>query len=153
VYGMNAEAVRYIEKKLQGESQKQWSAVDTKMALEKLEKMMPTDLKERRKYEDLAEWYTMNAGKHGWHQQYDRGCLSKEGMNEWMGSWYERIGSILVYGSRWWMGPKATSDSALIAPRLEVHEYVIKQIREQLNELRKDVETKAGKQPSNAVKF
>ena len=174
VYGCSLETVRYVELKLKDEAGKQWAEVDANKALVNLNRWMPTDLSPKATYGELGNWYVKYNGA-SWCAVYDSECLKKQGYQNW-GGWdgeykdikwssYERIcGRRKGRGrsgtkvgrtdkaQRWNRYGKWIRDGGetFISPSGKIHDDVVKTIREQLNELRNDVETKV-KRSSNAV--
>jgi hypothetical protein len=157
VYGANLEAVRYIEKTLQKEeAQKQWSMVDVQLALDHRIKIMPSELRKGATYKELGQWYTKEAEKGWWNKWYDDICGEVENTYRWEHNWHGRQA-----GWKWIKrkeeeindkNPVAVIAESgglrLIFPSRTTHDAVIKQIYDQLEELRKEIEIKAGKQPS-----
>jgi hypothetical protein len=169
IYGMNYEAVKYVESKLDAkERRQQWLTVDLKKALEILERTMPTELKEGATYKDLAEWYGKNSNKGEWCKVYDAHCKEKEGtpwdsrairwedrafliiesLNNVVGNPYVKSSALstvghIVYGNkRPLMGHKMEFVEVMLVPRRCVYDVVINQIRESLYALRKEIEAK-----------
>ena len=177
VYGCSLETVRYVELKLKDEAEKQWAQVDTNKALENLNRWMPTDLSPNATHGELGKWYVKYNGA-SWCAVYDSECLKKEGFPNWGGKAHNCTDYVSIWtsadalwgahGSRvnrnenhsfdYW-GPDRTFYTSqtqpyirgcLLSPSRKVHNDVVKTIREQLNELRNDVETKV-KRSFNAV--
>jgi len=162
VYGTNLEALRYIEGKLKKEeAELQWSEVYVERAKKEIASEMPRELRAGATQRELAEWYE-NSGLDKMKRLYDVLCLKIEGFDKWDSvggceSFLGRAAWTRKQGRSWNDPPNidlTIMDSAcrsgrgnLFLPSRWTHDSVVNQIRNQLNELKKLVETKAVKQP------
>ena len=175
VYGCSLETVRYVELKLKDEAEKQWAQVNANKALKNLNRWMPTDLSPNATHEELGIWYVKHNGA-SWCAVYELECLKRAGSKYWHGCNGEpavtaqtptieshanhylwdaansRVHYIklLGYTKTPMLQSKPLQFDGLLSPSREIHDDVVNTIREQLNELRNDVETKV-KRSSNAV--
>ncbi|MBA3535021.1 MAG: hypothetical protein H0T84_00160 [Tatlockia sp.] len=162
IYSGNLKTVQNIESTLQyAELKEQWIKIDARNAIEHIENLIPKDLSTNSSYKELGEWYSTNEAM-PWIESYDNACLFHEGLIHWNeNQWVNRIKlypEVLLHGwfqpgSECVIAPKTcletnynekTSIKLLMAPSREVHDNVVKLIREELLELKYHVEIYAG---------
>jgi len=158
VYSCNLELVRYIEGKLKDKATEQWAKVDPIKANESINSQMPTELPINSTYRQLGKWYIKHNGM-SWCGVYDREALKKMGKKKWNISWrgngWDDDSKVNVYACWDWRkkiwNEGLASDwdkedsGVLYAPSFKVHQDVVMSIRQQLDELKYDVSTKAKK--------
>jgi hypothetical protein len=163
VYGTNLDAVKYIESKLNEAAKLQWSEVDVEKAKSEIESEMPKELRRWATNAELAAWYAMGGGMDRKKGEYDRLCLQvlSNPDGKCLGweddDWTARSKSIPVQLKRF-LGAPIVEDTGicglkspdekgrynkLLCPSRTEHDAAVKKIIEQLNDLRKAVETKA----------
>lgn len=162
VYGTNLEALKYIEGKLKKEeAELQWSEVFLERAKKEIASEMPRELSVGATQRELAEWYE-NSGLEKMQGVYNALCLKIEGFDKWdsLGgceSFWGRAAWTRKQGRSWNDPPNIdlmimdracqSGRGNLFLPSRWTHDAVVNQIRNQINELKKLVETKVVKQP------
>ncbi len=160
VYGVNFEVIEYVERRLQNEVLSQWIKVDANIAIEKINKAMPTQLYDQATYGELGNWYSKNA-QMPWICLYDILCLQKMNCARWVvPEWGKRGYSGIelsqihqIYNLEITEGNFPIEKPRLVRPSRSVHDPVVKIICEKLNNLRNEVEAKANKPSEKKYRF
>jgi ankyrin repeat protein len=167
VYSTNLELVRYVEEKLKDQASIQWGAVDSLMAKKKIAAAMPREFTASDcSFPKLGHFYETHK-ESGWKWTYDSECLRREPHNaqkkaketflDRAARMYKIMDLIRLSDSTGISFANDFSQDSVCSlmaetwPTTSVHVQVVKMIRNQLEELKKDVETKIKQSPTTPM--